>query len=238
MFKRFNLSEGFKERFCVNKHKGEINDNRLLKEIARCQRMAEGYNSDMRIQLSRYTYVIEQQRRLLFQKRSDILHDRIVPELLSEKARERYESLIAKVGEKGVRLAEKQLTLYHMNKSWMEYLEYIEYIKESIHLVIFGAQSPLDEFNRKAIIAFEEMQMDMEAEIIKSFEAVDVTENGINMDKAGLLGPASTWTYLMDESADQFSRIPHMIKAVTKMFTGTLFSFRSLYDKLRSKLKR
>jgi preprotein translocase subunit SecA len=58
------------------------------------------------------------------------------------------------------------------------------------------------------------------------------------MEKEGLIGPASTWTCLMDESSDQFSRIPHIIKAAGKAFSGTLFSPRSLCKRLAAKLKK
>lgn len=124
-----------------------------------------------------------------------------------------------------------------MNKLWAEHLDYLEYTKESIHLAVLGGQSLMDVFNRKAIDAFDGMQEDMALEVLRLFDEVTLTPDGVDMEKEGLLGPASTWTFLLNESTDQFSRIPQMIKAVSKAFTGTLFNLRGLYRRLAARLK-
>jgi len=237
LFQRFELTKGFMERFCPDGHRRELEDPHLYKEIARCQRMVEGYNGDMRSQLTRYTYVVEQQRRILFQQRLDLLCDRTRPDLLERHKPDRYSALCAEFGEGVVRKAEKQLTLYLMNKLWAEHLDYLEYTKESIHLAVLGGQSLMDVFNRKAIDAFDGMQEDMALEVLRLFDEVTLTPDGVDMEKEGLLGPASTWTFLLNESTDQFSRIPQMIKAVSKAFTGTLFNLRGLYRRLAARLK-
>ena len=35
--------------------------------------------------------------------------------------------------------------------------------------------------------------------IVATFEAVEFTQNGIDLDKAGIRGPSSTWTYLVSD---------------------------------------
>lgn len=237
LFQRFDLTKGFLERFCPDGHRGELDNPHLKKEVARCQRMVEGYNGDMRSQLTRYTFVVEQQRRIMFKKRLDLLCDRTMPDILEKHKPDIFYSLSAEFGEGVVRKAEKQITLYLMNRLWAEHLDYLEYIKESIHLVVLGGESLLDVFNRKAIDAFEAMQKDMAQEVLRLFDEVTLTPDGVDMEKEGLLGPASTWTFLLNESTDQFSRIPQMIKAVSKAFTGTLFTIRGLYRKLAARLK-
>lgn len=48
------------------------------------------------------------------------------------------------------------------------------------------------------------------------------------MVKQGLKGPSATWTYLIDESPDQFSNPPHLIRATATYARGALFTVQSL----------
>ncbi|MCQ1529679.1 accessory Sec system translocase SecA2 [Lutispora saccharofermentans] len=206
-------------------------DASIKRAIEKGQRMVEGYNSDVRRQLWKYSYIIEQQRRIIHNRRQEILHDRIVPELLSVKAADRYYSLMAEVGEEALRKAEKQITLYCINKCWADYLDYISYVQEGIHLVSLGNKNPLDEFHRIAAEAYENMVREIDSEIVNIFNSAEADENGVLLDDKILKGPSSTWTYLMNDSPDQFSRLPYLVKAASTYIKGTLFSVRSIFKK-------
>ena len=190
-----------------------MNDPAVLHAVIRGQRIVEGYNSDIRRQLWKYSFIIEQQRRIIHNKRQDILLDKVPFDLLSSKAADRYCVLRAQVGEAVLRKIEKQITLYHINKCWADYLDYISYEREGIHLVAIGKKDPLTEFHRIAIEAFDEMIDKIDSEIIRTFNTVAIGKDGIDMVKAGLKGPSATWTYLINDSPSQFSRLPNLIKA-------------------------
>lgn len=199
--------------------------------IEKGQRIVEGYNSDMRRQLWKYSYIIEQQRRIIHNRRQDILYDGVRLELLSVKAADRYFSLVEDIGEAALHRAEKQITLYCINKCWADYLDYISYVQEGIHLVSLGNRNPLDEFQRIAVETYENMLMEIDSEIVDIFNRAKADENGVVLDDKILKGPSSTWTYLMNDSPDQFSRLPFLVKAASTYVKGTLFSVRSIFKK-------
>lgn len=172
------------------------------------QKVMEGYNSDVRLQLWKYAYIVEQQRRIIHKKQQDILMDNIEPDLLETAAPERYAALCARLGREAVKKAEKQLTLYYINKLWADHLDYVSYIREGIHLVVIGNKDPLTEFNKLAIQAFEEMREKLDAEIVKAFYSASIDEHGVDMNKSGLKGPSSTWTYLVNDNIGQFAKLP------------------------------
>lgn len=87
-------------------------------------------------------------------------------------------------------------------------MDYISYIKESIHLVNVGNKQPLDEFNKIIIEAFHNFTMDLEDEISNILKNANITKDGIDMDKEGLKSPSSTWTYLINDSAEQVGFSP------------------------------
>jgi preprotein translocase subunit SecA len=206
-------------------------------ELNRGQRIVEGYNSDVRRQLLKYSFIIEEQRKIVCNKRQDMLQDKAQLKILGENSPEKYDEILVKYGENTMYEVEKQLTLFFINKHWAEYLEYMNYTRESIHLVVIGRKNPMDEFHKIAIEAFREMLGEIEDDIIGAFQRVKITKDGIDMEKEGLMGPSSTWTYLINDSPDQFSNLPHMMKAASAMITGPLFTIRSIYKKIFGKNK-
>lgn len=219
-------------RKVFEKSTGEIDAPDARKAILSAQKIIEGYNSDLRLQLAKYSYLIEQQRRIIHDKRQNILTDRVVPKLLSEKAPEKYSLICSLYGDAVAVKVEKQLILYYINKCWADYLDYISYVREGIHLVSIAKKEPLHEYNKIAVEAFEEMLENIESGMIETFNAAEITEAGMDMGKEGLEVPSSTWTYLINDSPEQFSNLQHLLKAASNYINKPLFTLRSIYKKL------
>ncbi len=237
LIKKFDITKLIPAEVYPQKQDEPVEDGLIIKAVARGQRIVEGYNSDIRRQLWKYSFIIEEQRRIIHNKRQDILTDKVSPQLLSKRDPQRYRILLDEIGEEALRKAEKRITLYYINKCWADHLDYISYIRESIHLVVIGKKNPLDEFHKSAIKAFDSMLEKIEWEIINKFKTVKITKEGIELEKEGLKGPSSTWTYLVSDSPDQFSNLPFMIKSFTTFISGPLFSIRSVYKRIFGKKK-
>lgn len=235
IIKRYDITRLIPERYIPQKQEEAINNLIVRNEIDRGQRIVQGYNSDIRKQLWNYSHILEDQRQIIHKRRQDILLNKVKLNLLSNKATKRYLNYCSKFDDKVIKKVEKDITLYYINKCWFDYLEYISYIRESIHLVIIGRRNPLDEFHRLAIIAFDEMNDDIENDIINKFNTVEINKNGIDLVKEEISGPSSTWTYLIDDSLDQFSNLPHLIKSIKTSIKGTLFSVKSIYNRITEK---
>ncbi len=217
LIKKYDVKQLIPQGRLPKQQTAPIDDPVVAKAITRGQRIIEGYNSDLRGQLWKYSFLIEQQRRIIHRKRQDILLDKVPLQLLSSKASERYASLRKEVGLEVLHKVEKQLGLYCINKGWADYLNQISYVREGIHLVVIGKKNPLDEFHRIAIDAFDQMLDSIDKEIVAGFEEVTINEEGINLAREGLVGPSTTWTYLINESPEQFSRLPFLMKAFTQV---------------------
>ena len=229
LIKKYNIAKEIPVKNLPSQQDGPVDDLVVRRELTRGQRVVEGYNSDIRKQLWKYSFIIEQQRRIIHSKRQDILMDKVPLELLSTKASERYFTLCSRVGEKVLWKVEKQITLFYINKCWAEYLDHIADIREGLHLAVIGKKDPLYEFLKSAIEAFDELVDRIDGEIIRTFNVVEINEDGIDMDKEGLKGPSSTWTYLIDDNPDQFSNFQLWFKAVATAISKPLFSIKSIY---------
>lgn len=231
LIKRYDIAKLIPVRKFPTKQETPINDPAVLRAVDRGQRIVEGYNSDMRRQLWKYSFLIEQQRRIIHNKRQDILLDKDPLDLLSAKAADRYCTLRDQIGEDVLKKFKKQITLYQINKCWADYLDYISYEREGIHLVAVGKKDPLTEFHRIAIEAFDEMMDNIDSEIVRTFETVEIGKDGIDTLKAGLKGPSATWTYLINDSPYQFSRLSNLIKAAIARHCRPGLSLHALWEK-------
>ena len=95
---------------------------------------------------------------------------------------------------------EKQITLCQIDRCWAEYLSRVTDIRENIHLVVLANQDPLDEFHKKAGREFADLLKRIDEEIVNTFCSAEITSEGIDLGKEGLRGPASTWTYLINDN--------------------------------------
>lgn len=173
----------------------------IRREVERLQRIVEGQNYEIRKTLCRYTSLVEEQRKNLQDWRMRLLTGQTEPGLCAERLPERYAELRERVGAEALRQAERAITLHHIDTAWAEHLALIAEIREGIHLVELGRQDPLFEFTKQAANAFVELRQTIEERIVETFAMAEITERGIDLDQAGLRGPSSTWTYLINDRA-------------------------------------
>ena len=211
------------------------NYKKYPKLLRRAQKIREGKDAEARFMLERYSQILDEQRKVVADYRTQILLDLKAPGILLEEKPVVYRKLVYLYGKRGVTIAEKQLTLYFININWASYLAAMEDKRNGIHLMIVGGKNPLDEYQIFAASAFNEMTADIKRDVVEYMQKCSITENGIDMKEAGLSGATTTWTYMINESASQFSRIPHLVKSMSNTIRGTAFTFQGLFSKLKRK---
>ncbi len=199
---RYQLKELIPVRFYPEKQDAPLEHKIIVKRVRNAQRIIEGQNHDIRRTLYRYTFILDQQRRMMYTKRMKILFG-WSPGLLKSKLPELYKKYSSFIPEHVLEEAERMIWLYHINHCWMDYLSYINYIRNGIHLTNMAGKTPLDEFHKMAIQAYDELVQDIESGVCNSLQTINLTEKGIDLKKEGLIGPSSTWTYLVDDRPEQ-----------------------------------
>jgi preprotein translocase subunit SecA len=177
-------------------------------EAERLQRIVEGQNYEIRKTLWRYSSLVEGQRRAMQDWRIATLTGESGSGLCAERLPERYAELRDRFGDEIPREAERAITLGHIDAAWAEHLALITEIREGIHLVGLGRQDPLYEFTKQVAGAFMKLHQTIEERIVSTFATAKITENGIDLDQAGLRAPSSTWTYLInDQMMSEWQRL-------------------------------
>ena len=176
-----------------------VDDPVVAREIARAQRIIEGQNFDIRRTLWRYSAVVDQQRRIVYTWRHDVLHGE-AEGVCAERAAAAYSSLVGAVGPDAVADAERRITLHVLDNAWAEHLAFIDEVREGIHLQRYGGREPISEFHRQIIHAFGPMLERVQDRTVEIFERLTVRDGAIDLAAAGLAGTTSTWTYLVDDN--------------------------------------
>jgi preprotein translocase subunit SecA len=174
----------------------------LCRQIARAQRFVEGQNFEMRHTLWRYSHFVEQQRRIVYQKRRQVLNGTVLrSSVLQERVPELRASARRTLGETALQDMERKLTLQAIDECWSEHLATVTEIRESIHLVGVGGYSPLEEFQKQAARSFDQALEAIDDRLTARFTSLEITSEGVDLGKMGLRGPSSTWTYLVNDDA-------------------------------------
>jgi preprotein translocase subunit SecA len=176
-----------------------IEDPLVGREVARAQRIIEGTSFDIRTRLWRYSMRVEQQRRTYQSWRRAVLEDCEPSGLLAEGCPERWAEVVRRFGPQEAARLERRLTLLAMDHAWSEHLGLVARIREGIHVVGFAGKDPLTEFTREIHQAFQEMSQLVDEDVRARFLALSLSGERIDWTQAGLLGPSSTWTYLVHD---------------------------------------
>ena len=196
---RYGIRHLLRGRFVPRSSEQPIEDPVVREEIARAQRIIEGQNFEIRKTLSRYSSVVEDQHRVLIERRQALLHGDEVPEVWKNAAPERYATLLASSGEEKVERAPSIVENARLEHVWREHLAYCADLREGIHLVSLGGMDPLSRFTSDVMAAFRRVDEIIDKAVIATLPLVTVGAGGLDLEAAGIKGASSTWTYLVND---------------------------------------
>jgi preprotein translocase subunit SecA len=200
LIERYGILEILPKKFRDLKQTAPVADPLVGREIARGQRIIEGQNFEIRRTLWEYSSVIERQRHVAQQRRQEVLDNGFSPDRLRDEVPNLYGQVVSLLGENMTHEIERHITLSQIDRCWADYLAMVANVRESIHLVGVGGKAPLVEFHDIVNKAFVDLEQRIDSEIVKTFETVSVAGKGIDLEREGIKGPSSTWTYLINEN--------------------------------------
>jgi preprotein translocase subunit SecA len=198
LFVKYRLNELLPARYTRAEQGGPIDNPVVQSEINRLQRIIEGQNSEIKMTMYRYSFLVEQQRKIFFEIRRAILQGAWALDFFRRQSPLQWGRLCVILGEDRLAGICATLALIHHDRHWSRYLAEMTELREGIHLRRMGGQDPLYEFQKLSIHIFEIMQQHIETDMIKAFDAV--TENADGTDLPGLKAPSATWTYLINDN--------------------------------------
>jgi preprotein translocase subunit SecA len=171
----------------------------ITREIDRIQRIIEGQNLEIKIDICKYTAILEQQRKILFEKREQLFSDENIQDFFKQEVPDKYEEFNKILNHDELTRICRFVSLNTVDNSWASYLMAVEELKDSIHLRRIGGQNPLFEFRKASIEMFGELLENFDSVIISAFEEIRINDGYIDYNSSGLKTPSATWTYLVND---------------------------------------
>ena len=211
IFIKYNFEDLIPRRLLENKHRGVIENDVILREAARLQRIVQGVHFDIRTSLSKYTVMLQEQSRVIRDMRNDLMNsppDR--SPFMASDLPEKFTFLVSKYGKENVCSSEKIICLRIITDAWAEYLENMAYVKDSIHIMKMSGKDPLFEYNKILFDSFTELKANIKNRILDSLQKAEINESGVDTESLGLVKPSSTWTYIVSNQAEQLQLFPFL----------------------------
>ena len=198
---RCKIADSIPDRYLAAVPDEPVDSALLRRQIDRAQRIVEGQNIDIRQTLYRYSNLVERQRHVILKKRSLLLETAKAPTLFQENQPQIHKRIHELIGQEKGHELERRILLQAIDCCWAEYLAIITEIRDGIHLAEIGGMDPFQEFVKMAAASFEESFNAIEQRALDKYASLDLSPDALSLENLGLLGPSSTWTYLVDDHA-------------------------------------
>lgn len=199
---RYGLKDAFSPLLHREKKEGPLRSSVFIREISRAQRIIEGQNFEIRKTLTNYSSLIEKQRLIMQDWRRDVLLFSSSSLFLKDASPELYNKFADWMNSDDFVRLERRILLHFIDRSWADHLAAVQDLRDSIHLVKVGGQTPFEEFQKQATDMFLTLQNELERDILEKFRHLAEHPDNIEHTREDLKGPSGTWTYLIND--DQF----------------------------------
>jgi preprotein translocase subunit SecA len=185
---------------------GRVRDAKAEEAVGHAQRVADGANLEIHRNTYRYYELIEQQRTIVLEHRDRLMRGDAALVALGTRCPERFEELEQTVPSDVLAAAARTIVLYHLDRGWADHLAVLADIREGIGLralgtgALGGGRDPLADFNAEAVKLFTSLLDRVQEESAETFRTVAITDEGVDLDAAGLRRPTATWTYVVHDN--------------------------------------
>lgn len=187
---KYGIENVIPEGYLPKKQDEALSNAIFNNKMHEVQKIVQGQNSDLRMDLYHYSSVLDRQRQYMYDTRMKIIND---------------ESDLLK----------KNILLYHMDQCFADYLTKAANFQEGIQLCILGGKSPLREFEMKLAEEFNLLQEEIYEAVKDDYTKLEASETTAEELNERSKPPASAWTYLVSDNS--FEDIIGMFRGLDKL---------------------
>jgi len=196
---RFGIEKELPAKYLGVRQEARLEDSRLNSLINHIQRVIDGQNFDIRKSLGKYSLLLEYQRRMLAQRREEMM-DTGAPSLLLSREPQLYGQLCGQHGSEHVDAVSRRIAIHCLDECWYDFLEFCESVQEGIELVRASKKDPLDEYRKQVIEEFDLLMTQLEDRIADELEKTDFALSEDELAAKGFNTPTATWTYIINDN--------------------------------------
>lgn len=233
---RYNIKDCIPRRFKDLKQSEPIENLAVKRAIIHIQKVAEGQTLDKKITLSKYFFIVEEQRKIVHKMREKILYGDETLSVVEKLNPVKVQMLLTQVTKNEFQRAKKEIELFAINRCWADYLLTIESALDEVQVISQIRGDSFLNYNERLVEGFETLKnhiYDMVLEIVETFV---IKDGHIDLEEMGIRGPSSTRTYMINDGVEQ-NQI-NEFGAVANPLSVPLYAFYLLITFFNKKMKR
>jgi preprotein translocase subunit SecA len=199
---RYGLAESIPVKFKGLRQPDPLTSPVFIKAVIHTQKVVEGQRFDAKVTLFKYAAIVEDQRRLVHNRREKLLHGEAPLSVLEKDAPARYAKLKSSVGESEFRRAERMIEMYSINKCWADHLLFLDSLQDEVQMIGKVKGDPLTHYNKSLIDGFEKLAANIRWTILGIFKSAVIKDGQIDLEEMGIRGPTSTRTYMVHDGTE------------------------------------
>jgi len=230
---KYRINEAIPPQFRNIRQDGPLHNQAINRAVVHTQKIVEGQIFDAKLTLSKYSYLPDDQRKIVHKKRDNILRGLASLSVLDKTDPEKYRDLLTRVSESEYLRAQREIELYAVNKSWADYLLYIESAMDGVQVISMVKGDPFLNFNRRLIEGFDNLEKQINDEILEIYGTLIIKEGKIDLKEMGIMGPSSTRTYLVHDGTE----LQNFLNDFNASISAPLYAFYLYMDKYKKNKK-
>ena len=228
---KFRINDIIPEEYKNIQTSDPIQNSAINKAIVHTQRIIEGQIFDSKLTLAKYSYLVDDQRIIVHNKRDSILRDDTTLSVLEKTNPTRYREIMELVSEKEFKRAQKEIELFAVNKCWADHLLYVESALDGVQIVSMAKSDPFLNYNQKLIEGFAGLEQHIHSVILEIYETLIIRNGHIDLNEMGVKGPSSTRTYLVHDGTELQSSMSEIAVSAVAAPMYTLYMIVSRFWK-------
>jgi len=229
MLVKYRIGDALSEKFRLTRKEAPVESRAVRSAIAHIQRIVEGQNFDTKTTLARYSYMPNEQRKLVEKKRLNILKGQDSLRVLEQYDPTLLEKLLKRLSEEEYLRARQQIELFALNRCWSDHLIAVQNGLEGVEIISMLKGDPFLTYNQRLIEAFEHFEEDLNTTVGRLFEHLKIRDGIADLPHTGITAPTSTRTYLVHDGTEDQAYVNDFALA---FFNAPFFLMMKIFHRL------
>ncbi len=200
---KYRIGDALQEKFRLTRKETPLQSRAVRSAITHIQRVVEGQNFDTKTTLSKYSFMPNEQRKLVEKKRLNILSGRDSLSVLEQHDPALLEKITRRIDGPEYLRARRQIELFALNRCWSDHLVAVQNGLEGVEIISMLKGDPFLTYNQRLIEAFGQFEENLNATVRALFENLTIRDGIADLPHAGFAGPTSTRTYLVHDGTEE-----------------------------------
>ncbi|MBN1891463.1 MAG: hypothetical protein JW780_01675, partial [Clostridiales bacterium] len=229
MLVKYRIGDALSEKFRLTRKEAPVESRAVRSAIAHIQRIVEGQNFDTKTTLTRYSYMPNEQRKLVEKKRLNILKGQDSLRVLEQYDPPLLEKLLKSLNEEEYLRARQQIELFALNRCWSDHMIAVQNGLEGVEIISMLKGDPFLTYNQRLIEAFEHFEENLNTTVGRLFECLKISDGIADLPHTGITAPSSTRTYLVHDGTEEQAYINDFALA---FFNAPFFLMMKIFHRL------